>query len=162
MSAALQVDFVITTCTLFNPMPSMSSMIMNEFGMRSDCQNYSCAGMGCAGGVAMLALAQDLLTVCPMTTESTVCCRVCHQYPVLAAQPATQHSRMPTHNNFTAQAHPGTVALVVAHENITSGTYLGENTDFLSANVLFHSGGAAAILSSRCVRVCIPSVREMC
>ena len=42
------------------------------------------------------------------------------------------------------------MALVVAHENITSGTYLGENTDFLSANVLFHSGGAAAVLSSRC------------
>ena len=58
------MDFVITTCTLFNPMPSMSSMIMNRFGMRSDCQNYSCAGMGCAGGVAMVALARDLLTVC--------------------------------------------------------------------------------------------------
>ena len=61
---------MITTCTLFNPMPSMSSMIMNEFGMRSDCQNYSCAGMGCAGGVAMLALAQDLLTVRPQSTQS--------------------------------------------------------------------------------------------
>ena len=48
------------------------------------------------------------------------------------------------------QAHPGSVALVVAHENITSGTYLGENVDFLSANMLFRSGGAAAVLSSRC------------
>ena len=49
------------------------------------------------------------------------------------------------------QAHPGSVALVVAHENITAGTYLGEDADFLAANMLFRSGGAAAVLSSRCV-----------
>lgn len=41
------------------------------------------------------------------------------------------------------------MALVVAHENITAGTYLGENAEFLAANMLFRSGGTAAVLSSR-------------
>ncbi|CAL8464193.1 g3728 [Coccomyxa elongata] len=103
-----EVDFVLTTCTVFNPMPSMSAMIMHEFGMRSDCQNYSLSGQGCSAGVMLISLAKDLLT-----------------------------------------ANPGKVALVVAHENITSSCYLGDELEFMAANVVFRSGGAAAVLSSR-------------
>lgn len=54
---------MLTTCTVFNPMPSMSAMIMHEFGMRADCQNYSLSGQGCSAGVMLISLAKDLLTV---------------------------------------------------------------------------------------------------
>lgn len=47
------------------------------------------------------------------------------------------------------QANPGKVALIVAHENITSSCYLGDELEFMAANVVFRSGGTAAVLSSR-------------
>ncbi|KAK9915606.1 hypothetical protein WJX75_001416 [Coccomyxa subellipsoidea] len=101
-----EVDFVLTACTIFNPKPSLAEMIMHEFGMRSDCQNYNLSGQGSSAGVMLVSLARDLLT-----------------------------------------ANPGTVALILAHDNVTCS--LGKWLPLYAANVPFRAGGSAAILSSR-------------
>lgn len=44
-----QVGCVIVNCSLFNPTPSLSAMIMNHFKMSSNVTNYNLGGMGCSG-----------------------------------------------------------------------------------------------------------------
>jgi hypothetical protein len=46
---ARQIGVVIVNCSLFNPTPSLSAMIMNKFGMGSSTINYNLGGMGCSG-----------------------------------------------------------------------------------------------------------------
>ena len=50
-----------------------------------------------------------------------------------------------------AQALPNTVALIVNHENITQNWYVGNDRSMLVCNCLFRIGGAAAVMSNRCV-----------
>ena len=47
------------------------------------------------------------------------------------------------------QANPGTVALILAHDNVTCS--LGKWLPLYAANVPFRAGASAAILSSRYV-----------
>ncbi len=54
---------MLTACTVFSPSPSIAEMIMHEFGMRSDCQDYNLSGQGSSAGVMLVSLARDLLTV---------------------------------------------------------------------------------------------------
>ncbi len=58
--AAPQVDILITAST-FAPVPSLSAMVANYFGMRSDVLHYSLAGQGCTSGIIEVELAQHLL-----------------------------------------------------------------------------------------------------
>lgn len=44
-----QVGCVIVNCSLFNPTPSLSALIMNHFKMPSNTINYNLGGMGCSG-----------------------------------------------------------------------------------------------------------------
>jgi 3-ketoacyl-CoA synthase len=62
------IDFIIVNCSLFNPTPSLSAMVMNKYKMRTDCRNYNLAGMGCSAGVISIDLAKDLLQVHPNST----------------------------------------------------------------------------------------------
>eukprot|EP00003_Mantamonas_plastica_P021945 TRINITY_DN3636_c0_g1_i1.p1 TRINITY_DN3636_c0_g1~~TRINITY_DN3636_c0_g1_i1.p1 ORF type:complete len:555 (+),score=179.49 TRINITY_DN3636_c0_g1_i1:1595-3259(+) len=55
------VDILIVNCSLFNPTPSLASMIINHYKMRSDIQSFNLAGMGCSAGVISISLAKDLL-----------------------------------------------------------------------------------------------------
>jgi 3-ketoacyl-CoA synthase len=57
------VDILIVNCSLFNPTPSLSAMIINKYKMRSDIKNYTLSGMGCSAGVVSIDLAKDLLQV---------------------------------------------------------------------------------------------------
>lgn len=57
------IDILVVNCSLFNPTPSMASMIVNRYKMRNDIQSYQLGGMGCSAGVISLHLARDLLTV---------------------------------------------------------------------------------------------------
>ena len=52
-------------CSLFNPTPSLSAMIINHFKMRSNVVSYNLSGMGCSAGVIAISLARELLQVCP-------------------------------------------------------------------------------------------------
>jgi FAE1/Type III polyketide synthase-like protein len=65
LRAARQVDILVVNCSLFNPTPSMSAMIVNRFKMRSNIITYNLSGMGCSAGVIAINLAKELLQVRP-------------------------------------------------------------------------------------------------
>ena len=58
-----QIDILIVNCSLFNPTPSLSAMIVNHFKMKSSIVSYNLSGMGCSAGVISLSLARELLQV---------------------------------------------------------------------------------------------------
>lgn len=58
------IDILVVNCSLFNPTPSLTSMIVNHFKLRDDIITYNLAGMGCSAGVIAVGLARDLLQVC--------------------------------------------------------------------------------------------------
>eukprot|EP00123_Amoebidium_parasiticum_P012795 comp21583_c1_seq1/m.30168 comp21583_c1_seq1/g.30168 ORF comp21583_c1_seq1/g.30168 comp21583_c1_seq1/m.30168 type:complete len:549 (-) comp21583_c1_seq1:25-1671(-) len=60
---AKDIDILIVNCSLFNPTPSLSAMIVNHFKMRDDIRTYNLSGMGCSAGVISIDLARDLLQV---------------------------------------------------------------------------------------------------
>lgn len=61
--APADVDILIVNCSLFNPTPSLASMIVNEFKLKSTVRTYNLAGMGCSAGLISVDLARDLLQV---------------------------------------------------------------------------------------------------
>ena len=56
-----QVDVLVVNCSLFNPTPSLSAMIINHFKMRTDVESYNLGGMGCSAGIISVGLARKLL-----------------------------------------------------------------------------------------------------
>ena len=74
----VQVDFVLTRYIIFNPWPSIADMIMHEFGMRSDCQNYNLSGQDSCASVTLVSLARELLTErFPLVLADTTVCLPC-------------------------------------------------------------------------------------
>lgn len=61
--APKDVDIIVTTCSIFCPTPSLTSMVVNHFKMRTDVQSYHLGGMGCSNGVVAVNLIKDLLRV---------------------------------------------------------------------------------------------------
>lgn len=59
------IDVVICNCSLFNPTPSISAMLMNMYKIKDTCKNYNLSGMGCSAGLFSIDLAKDLLQVYP-------------------------------------------------------------------------------------------------
>lgn len=59
------IDILVVNCSLFNPTPSLSAMVVNHFKMRGDTITYNLAGMGCSAGVIAIGLAQRLLRTEP-------------------------------------------------------------------------------------------------
>ncbi|KAJ4950801.1 hypothetical protein NE237_027633 [Protea cynaroides] len=55
------VGILIVNCSLFNPTPSLSSMIVNHYKMRTDIKSFNLGGMGCSAGLISVDLAKDLL-----------------------------------------------------------------------------------------------------
>lgn len=66
------IDILIVNCSLFNPTPSLSAMIVNKFKMRSNIITYNLGGMGCSAGVIAIGLAQQLLQVYPRSRALVV------------------------------------------------------------------------------------------
>lgn len=56
---------MIVNCSLFNPTPSLSAMIVHHFKMRPNVITYNLSGMGCSAGIISIGLAKELLQVCP-------------------------------------------------------------------------------------------------
>lgn len=59
------IDILVTNCSIFCPTPSMASMLVNHFKMRTDIQSYHLGGMGCGNGVMAIGLIKDLLQARP-------------------------------------------------------------------------------------------------
>lgn len=57
------IDILIVNCSLFNPTPSLSAMLVNKYKMRSSILTYNLSGMGCSAGLISIDLAKDLLQV---------------------------------------------------------------------------------------------------
>ncbi|XP_058726506.1 probable 3-ketoacyl-CoA synthase 21 [Vicia villosa] len=57
------IDILITNSSIFCPTPSLSSMVVNKFMMRSDIMSFNLSGMGCSAGIIAVSLAKDLLRV---------------------------------------------------------------------------------------------------
>ncbi|KAK7397463.1 hypothetical protein VNO78_18635 [Psophocarpus tetragonolobus] len=59
------IDIVVVNCSLFNPTPSLSAMIVNHYKMRSNIKSFNLGGMGCSAGLIAVDLAKDLLKANP-------------------------------------------------------------------------------------------------
>ncbi|KAK9841805.1 hypothetical protein WJX81_004266 [Elliptochloris bilobata] len=62
---AQQVDILVVCCSIFNPTPSLSAMLVNHFKMRSSVITYNLSGMGCSAGLIAISLVRELLQVYP-------------------------------------------------------------------------------------------------
>ncbi|CAI0444415.1 unnamed protein product [Linum tenue] len=59
------VGILIVNCSLFNPTPSLSAMVINHYKLRGNVKSYNLGGMGCSAGLISIDLAKDLLQVNP-------------------------------------------------------------------------------------------------
>ncbi|KAL8542485.1 hypothetical protein ACS0TY_003375 [Phlomoides rotata] len=57
------IGVVIVNNSAFNPVPSLSAMIVNRYKLRQDVLSYSLGGMGCSAGIIAIDLAKRLLQV---------------------------------------------------------------------------------------------------
>ncbi|KAL0783764.1 hypothetical protein Bca101_000009 [Brassica carinata] len=60
-----EIGILIVNCSLFNPTPSLSAMIVNHYKMREDIKSYNLGGMGCSAGLISVDLANNLLKANP-------------------------------------------------------------------------------------------------
>ena len=167
----MQVDILVVNCSLFNPTPSLSAMIINHFKMRSNIVSYNLAGMGCSAGVIAVNLAKELLQVSLHTTVPMLllACRLCMQcllaclHAALCCQTSAAAQLLVLCGEkvcayevkselisiVRVQVYPGSRALVVSTENITQNWYFGNERSMLIPNCLFRVGGAALLLSNK-------------
>lgn len=62
-----EIGILIVNCSLFNPTPSLSSMIVNHYKLKTDIKSYNLGGMGCSAGLISIDLAKHLLKANPNT-----------------------------------------------------------------------------------------------
>lgn len=58
-----EIGIFILNSSLFNPTPSMTSILVNRYKMRGHVKSFNLAGMGCSAGVISIDLAKNLLQV---------------------------------------------------------------------------------------------------
>ncbi|KAK4478147.1 hypothetical protein RD792_017426 [Penstemon davidsonii] len=59
------IGILVVNCSMFNPTPSLSSMVVNRYKLRGNILSYNLGGMGCSAGVISIDLANQLLQVQP-------------------------------------------------------------------------------------------------
>ncbi|XP_027181337.1 3-ketoacyl-CoA synthase 10 [Coffea eugenioides] len=59
------VGILVVNCSIFNPTPSLSAMIINHYKMRGNILSFNLGGMGCSAGIISLDLARDMLHANP-------------------------------------------------------------------------------------------------
>lgn len=57
------IGIIITNCSIFNPTPSLSDMVVNHYKFKQDVVSYNLSGMGCSAGLLAIDLAKQLLQV---------------------------------------------------------------------------------------------------
>lgn len=58
---AVDIDVVVVTCGSFSPSPSLSSLIVNRYSLKTDVKTYNLSGMGCSSGVIAVDFAARVL-----------------------------------------------------------------------------------------------------
>ncbi|KAF3433790.1 hypothetical protein FNV43_RR24893 [Rhamnella rubrinervis] len=56
-----EIDVLVVNVSLFSPMPSLTSRIVNKYKMREDIKTFNLTGMGCSGSLVAIDLVQRLL-----------------------------------------------------------------------------------------------------
>ncbi|VAH11157.1 unnamed protein product [Triticum turgidum subsp. durum] len=64
---AKDIGVLVVNCSLFNPTPSLSAMVVNKYQLRGNIVSYNLGGMGCSAGLIAIDLAKDLLQAQPGT-----------------------------------------------------------------------------------------------
>ncbi|KAF8393659.1 hypothetical protein HHK36_021905 [Tetracentron sinense] len=59
------IGVLVVNCSIFNPTPSLSAMIVNHYKMRGNIISFNLGGMGCSAGIIALDLARDMLQANP-------------------------------------------------------------------------------------------------
>ncbi|XP_010274236.1 PREDICTED: 3-ketoacyl-CoA synthase 11-like [Nelumbo nucifera] len=59
------IGILVVNCSLFNPTPSLSAMLVNHYKLRGNVLSYNLGGMGCSAGLISIDLAKRLLQVQP-------------------------------------------------------------------------------------------------
>ncbi|XP_076918656.1 3-ketoacyl-CoA synthase 10-like [Bidens hawaiensis] len=59
------VGILVVNCSIFNPTPSLSAMIINHYKMRGNILSFNLGGMGCSAGIIAVDLARDMLQANP-------------------------------------------------------------------------------------------------
>ncbi|CAK8569635.1 unnamed protein product [Lathyrus sativus] len=67
-----EIGILVVNCSLFNPTPSLSSMIVNKYNLKSNVKSFNLGGMGCSAGVVAFDLGRDLLMVQKNDTYAVV------------------------------------------------------------------------------------------
>ncbi|KAI9123138.1 hypothetical protein K1719_006027 [Acacia pycnantha] len=62
---AKDIGILVVNCSLFNPTPSLSAMIVNHYKLRGNILSYNLGGMGCSAGLISIDLAKRLLQAHP-------------------------------------------------------------------------------------------------
>ena len=77
------IGILVVNCSVFNPTPSLSAMLVNRYKLRGNILSYNLGGMGCSAGLISVDLAKRLLQVCAhvmqrfeiiLSTEATFLC----------------------------------------------------------------------------------------
>ncbi|KAG2678075.1 hypothetical protein I3843_12G129400 [Carya illinoinensis] len=59
------IGILVVNCSVFNPTPSLSAMVVNRYKLRGNILSYNLGGMGCSAGLISIDLAKRLLQVQP-------------------------------------------------------------------------------------------------
>lgn len=59
------IGILVVNCSLFNPTPSLSAMVVNHYKLRGNILTYNLGGMGCSAGLISIDLGRQLLQVHP-------------------------------------------------------------------------------------------------
>lgn len=62
---AKDIGILVVNCSLFNPTPSLSAMIVNHYKLRGNIVSFNLGGMGCSAGLISVDLAKQLLQIHP-------------------------------------------------------------------------------------------------
>jgi len=158
-----EVDAVITSCSCFAPMPSLAALVVHRFGMRKDVQTYSLAGMGCGASVVCVDMAARVrflffgfcffllvfsvfffLSRSPSERKKKTGEKLTPP-PLSFSPPRPSFS---TTQQLLATLPKGAKIIIVTHENVSQGWYIGNDRSMLLVNCLFRAGGAAALMTN--------------